>query len=65
MAELIQLDVLPSLPISPVSTGGPRVVNRRIPEWLTIKLPKRQGIEEVEGLIRGAVRIEEADLADL
>lgn len=29
-------------------------MNRRIPEWLTIKLPKRQGIEEVEGLMRRA-----------
>ena len=54
MAELIQLDVLPSLPVAPVGAGGPRVVNRRIPEWLTIKLPKRQGIEEVEGLMRKA-----------
>ncbi len=50
MAELIQLDVLPS-----ASALSPRpVVNRRIPEWLTIKLPKRQGIEEVEGLMRQA-----------
>ncbi len=53
MAELIQLDVLPSLPAAPLSSG-PRVLNRRIPEWLTIKLPKRQGIEEVEGLMRKA-----------
>ena len=52
MAELIQLDVLPArLPSPPARTAGP-VVNRRIPEWLTIKLPKRQGIEEVEGLMR-------------
>ncbi len=52
MAELIQLDVLPSrLPSPPARTVGP-VLNRRIPEWLTIKLPKRQGIEEVEGLMR-------------
>lgn len=52
MAELIQLDVLPArLPSPPARTPGP-VVNRRIPEWLTIKLPKRQGIEEVEGLMR-------------
>ena len=52
MAELIQLDVLPSrLPSPPARTAGP-VLNRRIPEWLTIKLPKRQGIEEVEGLMR-------------
>ncbi len=53
MAELIQLQVLPPLPVAPASSG-PRVVNRRIPEWLTIKLPKRQGIEEVEGLMRRA-----------
>ena len=51
MPELIQLDVLPK---SPPLLGLSPVVNRRIPEWLTIKLPKRQGIEEVEGLIRGA-----------
>jgi len=50
MADLIQLDVLPR-----ASATLPRpVVNRRIPEWLTIKLPKRQGIEEVEGLMRQA-----------
>ncbi len=46
MADMIQLDVLPAAP--PARAG----VNRRIPEWLTIKLPKRQGIEEVEGLMR-------------
>ena len=52
MADLIQLDVLPArLPSIPARTVGP-VANRRIPEWLTIKLPKRQGIEEVEGLMR-------------
>jgi len=52
MADLIQLDVLPArLPSTPARTVGP-VANRRIPEWLTIKLPKRQGIEEVEGLMR-------------
>ncbi len=50
MADLIQLDILPNVP-----AVAPRpVVNRRIPEWLTIKLPKRQGIEEVEGLMRQA-----------
>ncbi len=52
MAELIQLDVLPQKALPASMTG--RVVNRRIPEWLTIKLPKRQGIEEVEGLMRRA-----------
>jgi len=50
MADLIQLDILPS---APALLSRP-VVNRRIPEWLTIKLPKRQGIEEVEGLMRQA-----------
>ena len=50
MADLIQLDVLPAAPtLAPLGVRG---VNRRIPEWLTIKLPKRQGIEEVEGLMR-------------
>jgi len=52
MADLIQLDILPARPLSsPARVVGP-IVNRRIPEWLTIKLPKRQGIEEVEGLMR-------------
>lgn len=52
MADLIQLDVLPArLPAAPARPLGAGV-NRRIPEWLTIKLPKRQGIEEVEGLMR-------------
>ena len=52
MADLIQLDILPAHPLSsPARVVGP-IVNRRIPEWLTIKLPKRQGIEEVEGLMR-------------
>ena len=50
MADLIQLDILHS---APALLSRP-VVNRRIPEWLTIKLPKRQGIEEVEGLMRQA-----------
>lgn len=51
MADLIQLQVLPTAP----NNGGARtVVTRRIPEWLTIRLPKRQGIEEVEGLMRQA-----------
>ena len=50
MAELIQLDVLPRVTAAPSRP----VLNRRIPEWLTIKLPKRQGIEEVEGLMRRA-----------
>ena len=47
MADLIQLDVPSSAP-RPINAP----LNRRIPEWLTIKLPKRQGIEEVETLMR-------------
>ena len=54
MADLIQLDVLPAVPLAPNPGGVGKSVNRRIPEWLTIKLPKRQGIEEVEGLMRRA-----------
>jgi len=50
MSELIQLDVLPALTSMPPRAA----INRRIPEWLTIKLPKRQGIAEVEGLMRSA-----------
>ena len=50
MADLIQLDILPS---ASAMLSRP-VANRRIPKWLTIKLPKRQGIEEVEGLMRQA-----------
>lgn len=51
MTELIQLDILPKAPASPERMP---VVNRRIPEWLTIKLPKRRDIDEVEGLMRSA-----------
>jgi len=50
VADLIQLDILPS---ASAMLSRP-VANRRIPKWLTIKLPKRQGIEEVEGLMRQA-----------
>ena len=34
--------------------GPSPTVNRRIPEWLTIRLPRRQEIGEVEGLMRRA-----------
>ena len=61
MAELIQLEV----PRPPAPNSGPTgpdggvgadrlVINRRIPEWLTIRLPRRQEIGEVEGLMRRA-----------
>ena len=49
MAELIQLQLPSTVPQSP-----PPAVNRRIPEWLTIRMPKRQGVEEVAGLMRRA-----------
>jgi len=52
MSELIQLD----RPILSPPDGAPRPINapvgRRIPEWLTIKVPKRQGIDEVQSLMR-------------
>lgn len=47
MAELIQLQVSTS-PTSP----EPGAIKRRIPEWLTIRLPRREGIGEVEDLMR-------------
>ncbi len=51
MSDLIQLDVHPiSLPNVPAEEVGP--VKRRIPEWLTIKLPKNRDIGEVESLMR-------------
>jgi len=48
MTELIQIDTPPSAPPT-VST-----VSRRIPEWLTIKLPKIRDTEEVASLMRSA-----------
>lgn len=45
MTELIQVETV---------TGLAPVVNRRIPEWLTIKLPKRRDIEEVTELMRSS-----------
>lgn len=52
MPELIQLDILPKVPVR--SEELRPVVARRIPEWLTIKLPKRRDIDEVEQLMRSA-----------
>lgn len=56
MSDLIQLDVLPAAPasgaIAVADPVGAPTVQRRIPEWLTIKLPKRQGIDEVQSLMR-------------
>jgi lipoic acid synthetase len=47
MSDLIQLDA--------VAVSVPRpVVNRRIPEWLTIKLPKRGDTDEVTQLMRSS-----------
>jgi lipoic acid synthetase len=46
MPDLLQIDDIPS-----PDPSTPRVV-RRLPEWLTIRLPKRQPIEEVESLMR-------------
>jgi lipoic acid synthetase len=52
MSELIQIDTVPANS-SATDASGP-VVNRRIPEWLTIKLPKRRDIDEVTNLMRNA-----------
>jgi len=49
MSQLIQLDLPTSA--APLPVNAPRT-GRRIPEWLTIKVPKRQGIDEVQSLMR-------------
>jgi lipoic acid synthetase len=50
MSDLIQIAAPPPAPAAgPVST-----VARRIPEWLTIKLPKVRDTEEVASLMRSA-----------
>ncbi len=61
MAELIQLEVLSPRALNNGPTGPDGgagldrpMVNRRIPEWLTIRLPRRQEIGEVEALMRRA-----------
>ena len=48
MSELIQVAITPS-----VSNSTP-MGNRRIPAWLTIKLPKRRDIDAVTQLMRSA-----------
>src|SRR5579875_2213891 len=50
MSDLIPIQVLPGT--HPTAAPSPNPVHRRIPEWLTVKLPKRRGIEEVESLMR-------------
>ncbi|MEO7715007.1 MAG: lipoyl synthase [Capsulimonas sp.] len=52
MADLIQVDLLPKVSLGLAET--PVVANRRIPEWLTIKLPKRRDIGEVTDLMRSS-----------
>ncbi|BDI33066.1 lipoyl synthase [Capsulimonas corticalis] len=52
MADLIQVDLLPKGSVG--LAEPPAVVNRRIPEWLTIKLPKRRDIGEVTDLMRSS-----------
>jgi len=46
MTDLLQIDNIASS-----EQQSPRVV-RRLPEWLTVRLPKRQPIEDVEALLR-------------
>jgi lipoic acid synthetase len=52
MADLIQVDLLPKVSLG--LAEAPVVANRRIPEWLTIKLPKRRDIGEVTDLMRSS-----------
>ena len=49
MAELIQIETAPA---SPRFAGDEGARPRRIPEWLTIRLPRRGQIEEVSSLMR-------------
>jgi lipoic acid synthetase len=54
MSELLQ--IAPKMPASPDSSapgGGSSEPRRRLPDWLTVKLPKRGAIEEVQQLMRG------------
>ena len=41
------------LPVLAVPDAGAPVVHRRIPEWLTIKVPRAKDIGGVENLMRG------------
>ena len=52
MSELIQIDT--ATPAPPTNDVAGPVVNRRIPDWLTIKLPKRRDIDDVTNLMRSA-----------
>jgi lipoic acid synthetase len=49
MSDLIQMDVVASAPVVPAPA-----VARRIPEWLTIKLPKNRDIGDVTDLMRSS-----------
>ncbi|MBV9850258.1 MAG: lipoyl synthase [Armatimonadetes bacterium] len=51
MAELIQIETRPPAP-APPALGAGGGVPRRIPEWLTIRLPRRGDIDEVAHLMR-------------
>ncbi|MGO8670261.1 MAG: lipoyl synthase [Capsulimonadaceae bacterium] len=54
MSELIQIDPSHfSGPRAGASEPGP-IPGRRIPEWLTIRLPKRRDVDEVTNLVRAA-----------
>jgi lipoic acid synthetase len=46
MADLLQIDVRPA------DETADRQVVRRLPEWLTVRLPKRRPIDEVTDLMR-------------
>jgi len=54
MTDLIQIAApATSAVLDPAEPSGPRSsVNRRIPEWLTIRLPRRRDVDEVESLMR-------------
>jgi len=56
MTELIQIGTPPQAQFStPTGDPGPRTaVNRRLPEWLTIRLPRSRDTEEVTNLMRSA-----------
>jgi lipoic acid synthetase len=54
MSELIQIGMPEQSPSESglAESGARSTINRRIPEWLTIRLPKRRDVDEVEGLMR-------------
>lgn len=55
MSELLQISPrMPAGSDSSAAAGGSAApTHRRLPEWLTVKLPKRGSIEEVQDLMRG------------